>query len=250
MITLTLFLHNGIIFLRRRYPNMNDILKPYLKLVPFLHKMLGPDYEIALHEIGEEGRIIAIENGHITGRHVGMTGLTNKALQIIQEGTYKKSDYIANYLGISINGRPLRSSTFFIKDNADELVGLLCINFDDSSYRNLLDQILHLCHPSAYIEENAKINFAPTLILNSGESDLPEHFSGSATDAVIEIIKQTLAITPVPVDRMTQDEKLDVVEKLAKRGVFLIKGSVSLVSDSLCSSEATIYRYLSKLNKS
>ena len=39
------------------------------------------------------------------------------------------------------------------------------------------------------------------------------------------------------------------MEKLDGKGVFLFKGAVALVAGRLQTSEATIYRYLSKINR-
>ena len=41
----------------------------------------------------------------------------------------------------------------------------------------------------------------------------------------------------------------DSLEKLDGKGVFLFKGAVALVAGRLQTSEATIYRYLSKINR-
>lgn len=48
---------------------------------------------------------------------------------------------------------------------------------------------------------------------------------------------------------LSQDEKIAIVEKLDGKGVFLFKGAVALVAGRLQTSEATIYRYLSKINR-
>ena len=57
---------------------MNDYLKPYLNLIPFIAKVLGPHHEVVLNEIGELNQVVAIENGYISGRKVG-SPLTSKA---------------------------------------------------------------------------------------------------------------------------------------------------------------------------
>lgn len=228
---------------------MNDILKPYLELVPFLAKVLGPHHEVVLNEVGEYNQVIAIENGYISGRKVGAP-LTNKAIDIISQKLYTDRNWMDNYLGLSANNRPVRCSTYFIKDDNGNLAGLLCINFDDAQYRNLINQIIHLCHPKEFVEQNAKVSYAPALVLGPSEPKGGEEKFGRSTDDVVtEIIDLMLTSCPVPVSRMTQDEKMEIVDKLNNRGVFLIKGSVSQVADALSCSEPTIYRYLSKLNK-
>ena len=42
--------------------------------------------------------------------------------------------------------------------------------------------------------------------------------------------------------------QVDIIDILNRKGVFLLKGSVSHVAQTLHSSEASIYRYLGKLN--
>lgn len=50
-------------------------------------------------------------------------------------------------------------------------------------------------------------------------------------------------------DRLTVDEKMEIVRRLNGDGFFLMKGAVSQIAMILGTSEATIYRYLSSVNK-
>ena len=109
----------------------NLILQHYIKLTEFLGKALGPDYEVALHDLTRKDRsIIAIANNYISGREVGAP-LTNMALSSLRDKSYEHTDYHLHYYSINVNGKDLRSSTFFIKDSG-KLIGLLCINFDSA----------------------------------------------------------------------------------------------------------------------
>lgn len=227
---------------------MNSILQEYKNLVRYLGIVLGPDYEIVLHELGKENRVIAIENGHISGRKVGAP-ITKKALQFISEKRYKEANYELNYLGLLENGKRLRSSTYFIKNEQGEPIGLLCINIDDSRYRNVCEQILQLCHPNTYIEANKNLDLIPSMVVASDETDSAEQFPDTVDKIVADIIKPILAQSDVPVERFTQEEKMDIVAKLSHRNVFDIKGSVSCVAKALSTSEASIYRYISKIKR-
>ncbi len=226
---------------------MKDILKPYAELVKFLGIVLGPDYEVALHDVGEENCIVAIANGHVSGRDVGAP-LTNKAKQFLQDQIYERENWELNYLGVSREGTPLRSSTYFIRDADGGIAGMLCVNFDDSRYRQMLLQVLRLCHPDEFLDAHEGISYAPSLLLTQNAA--AEQFPGTAEDAVSETVSQVLAATHYPVEKMTQDEKTEVVDKLNRRGVFAIKGAVSTVARALSSSEATIYRYLARVRRS
>ena len=226
---------------------MNSILQEYKNFVHYLGNILGPDYEIVLHELGKENRVIAIENGHISGRTVG-SPITNKALQFIKDKRYKEADYELNYLGMLESGKKLRSSTYFIKNEQGEPIGLLCINIDDSRYLNICEQILQLCYPKNYAD--IKLDFAPSITENSEDTDGVEQFPDTVDKIVADIIKPIIAQSKVPVDRFTQEEKMNIVAQLNHRGVFVIKGAVSCTAKALNTSEASIYRYISKLKHS
>lgn len=220
------------------------MLKQYSILVDFLGKSLGPDYEVALHDIGyDTNSIVAISNGNISGRTIGAP-MTDLALSIVSDKSYKTSNYKINYKGISKELRILRSSTMFIKDEHDELVGLLCINFDNKKYVELSNQILNLCQPDNLIEQNNTYES-----INSLLDDESESFSGSIAELTETVLNKALADKNIPIDRLTQSERLDIIDTLNKKGIFMLKGAVSEVAKQLRCSDPSIYRYLSKLNK-
>lgn len=221
-----------------------NTLKQYSSLVNFLGKTLGPDYEVALHDVQPGSRsIVAIANGHISGRDVGAP-MTNLGLEIIANKDYKNKDYNLNYNGVSKDQRVLRSSTFFIKDDNEELIGMLCINFDDRRYTELSEKILQLCHPDKLIEQNSKYNSVDSIVQNSTET-----FSESIEEVTDTVLNKVLKDSNIPVDRLTQEERLHIVDILDKKGVFMLKGAVSTVANKLSCSEPSIYRYLAKINK-
>ena len=80
------------------------------------------------------------------------------------------------------------------------------------------------------------------------ETPVRSGYPTSIAGATASIVSQVVANYPVEVDRLTQDEKMEIMDILNRKGVFLLKGSVSHVAQALHSSEASIYRYLGKLN--
>jgi predicted transcriptional regulator YheO len=209
-----------------------------------LGKVLGPDYEIVLHDLTDTRcSIVAIANGHVSGRSIGAP-LTNLGLKVLTMGSYKNSDYLINYNGASRTNRVLRSSTMFLKDDNGEIVGMLCINFDDSKYVALSEEILKLCHPDELILQNKSYDS-----VNSILNDVPENFSESIEEVTQTVLQKVLADENIPVDRLTQDERLSIVDILNQKGIFMLKGAVSEVAKQLHCSEPSIYRYLNILNK-
>ncbi|VFQ43047.1 helix-turn-helix transcriptional regulator [Desulfoluna butyratoxydans] len=222
---------------------MNDALKrQYSLIVEFLGKALGPDFEVVLHDTEDHiNSIVAIANGHISQRTVGAP-LTDFGLEVISNESFSDKKYKINYNGVSKDHRILRSSTMFIRDDNKNIVGLLCINFDDRRYKNISEQILKLCHPDMLIESNNAYESVDSLVNNAGE-----RFYDSAIEETDAVIQGYLNKHNTSIDRLVQDDRIDIVDILNQKGIFKLKGAVRTVAKQLGCSEPTIYRYLSKL---
>lgn len=230
----------------RVMPNVpNALLQHYMKLTEFLGQALGPDYEVALHDMTDKNRsIIAIANNHVSGREIGAP-LTNVALSILRDKSYETSDYRLHYYGVSANGKELRSNTMFIKQNG-RLIGMLCINFDDTRYRTISNEVLGLCHPDLFVNEILPVSTAGQDDHSSGRP-APETFRNSTEAVALDAIQQELARLGVTADRLTSEERLQIISALAAGGIFLLKGSVRDVAAGLHCSQASVYRYLAQV---
>lgn len=228
-------------------PNIpNAMLQQYVKLTEFLGAALGPDYEVALHDLTDKNRsIIAIANGHISGREIGAP-LTNVALSILMDRSYETQDYRLHYSGVSAGGKQLRSCTMFIKQSG-RLIGMLCINFDDSRYQAVSEQILRLCHPDLFARNLArpKEGGAPP----QPSPYRPETFRNSTEAVALDAIHHELDRLGVSAERLTSDERLQIITALEESGIFLLKGSVKDVAAGLRCSQASVYRYLAQIRK-
>lgn len=209
--------------------NDNIILNKYKALVKFLGEVFGDNCEIVLHDLTDcEKSIIAIENGHISGRKKG-DPLTDLALKFIKDKDLSTKDYITNYTGKTKLDHNLRSSTYFIKNDDGKIIGMLCININISDLiyaKKILDNLI------LGKEEDKKQNIPNEMFTNSIEE---------LVDSIIEDVIDEIPVSP---ERMTADEKTEIVKKLDDRGVFLLKNAIPKISTILKSSEATIYRYL------
>ena len=223
----------------------NPLLQHYIKLTEFLGQALGPDYEVALHDLTDKNRsIIAIANNHVSGREIGAP-LTNVALKILMDKSYETEDYRLHYAGVSAAGKTLRSSTLFIKHNG-KLIGLLCINFDDSRYHAVSVDLLRLCHPDRFVETTFQSENTPATIPHKpvpGE----EIYHNSIDAVAAEALGRELARLGVTADRLTPEERVQIIAVLEQGGIFLLKGAVKDVAAALRCSPASVYRYLSQL---
>ena len=226
------------------------ILHQYTILVNFLGKALGPDYEIVLHDItAEPSRLIAIANGHISGRAIG-SPTTNSALQTLAANPYKTNDFLYNYQISAKDGRILRASTMFIKDDDGNPIGLLGINFDDARYRELCAKMLSVIHPDQFLKPPLMpfpaIPASPEGISLQSYT-LADDFSMDISTLMEKSFDSVTASLSTPMERLNQQEKRDIVQKLQERGMFKLKGGISFVAKRLSCSPATVYRYLGEL---
>lgn len=227
----------------------SNALNQYIKLTEFLGVVLGPDYEISLHDVRDrENSIIAISNGNVSGRTLG-DPLTEYAKKVLLEKVFEQEDYLHNYKGIAVeNDTMLRSSTFFIKGENGEAELLLCINFTDARYRDLSDRLLKLRHPDAFVDTNFVYNKEKAM-KEWAHSRETESFHGSVSSATEGAIEQVLKTKNIPADRLRMDEKLEIIAILEKKGVFRLKSAVKQVAQQLRCSEASVYRYLDRIRE-
>ncbi|UJF16806.1 PAS domain-containing protein (plasmid) [Jeotgalibaca sp. MA1X17-3] len=224
---------------------MNPVLEQYKMFVLFLEKSLGAQYEIVLHWLEDDGSYIAaIANSHISGR-TEQSPLTGFALELIQNEVYLEKDFVTNYQALTKTGSPIQGSTFFIKNQENILLGLLCINVDTSEFRNLSTKILQLANLQS--NEPSPTKKGPYSIeqgLNHSEST--EDLSGMIEEVVFSMIDPEKLRGPFT---LHQEMKIKIVEELEKKGVFQLKGAVPRVAEALKVSEPSIYRYLKTINK-
>ena len=50
-------------------------------------------------------------------------------------------------------------------------------------------------------------------------------------------------------ERLTQNEKIEIIGELNRAGLFQLKGAVGAVAEYLYCSEASVYRYQSKIQR-
>ena len=214
---------------------MEHGLEKYIELVHFLGAVLPRHFEIVLQDVRSQS-ILAIENGHVSGRRVG-SPMTDYSLRVLSQGSWKNEPYNVNYDGCTQDGRKLRSSTWFIREEG-RLLGMLCINVDIQQYEALSRAVLAL----------GGLNPETLWKPRENESEPPlEQFHSNISDLTQSIVSEL--VSNLSVDRLTQEEKIAVVAELDRRGTFLIKGAVSDVAAQLACSEASIYRYLTLIKQ-
>ncbi len=208
----------------------NPLLDSFVPLVEALGKMFGKNCEVVLHDISNPQKsIVAIANGHVTGRTVGGP-MTDYGLVNLREGRYEDE---INYRSMGKDGKILKSSTIFIKDENKNAIGCICINYDMSEMEMLKNMLAEICGTES---DNFQV--------------VDESFNDDVNNVLANIVSSTLDNFGKPVNYMVKDDKVNVVRVLDSKGVFLIKGSVDYVAKVLCVSRYTIYNYLDEIKGS
>ena len=187
----------------------------------------GKTCEVCIHDMYSkqlEHTIVYIENGHVTNRKIGDSPsdafLHNKKL--IDEGI-SPENRIA-YTQRTKDGKYLKSSTIFLKDNKNRYRYMLCINQDMSSIIS------------------AKVTIDSMLDTNdkSDEVTIQDNVT-SLLDSLINKSIELIGKTPI---NMTKDEKKQAIKFLNESGAFLITGSGDIIANCFNISKFTLYSYL------
>jgi len=208
-------------------------LEKYIPLAEFLSKCYGDNVEVVLHDIADlDHSAIAIFNNHVSGRKCGAP-MTYYGLKIIRDKLYVEQNYSVNTRNVLSNGKVLRSSTYFIKDDNGELLGTLCINVDVSHYIELgnLFERLSFGNTNGNDKDDQNVNVKETF---------PTTVDDLIDGTIIDFIGENGSISD-----LTPERKIELVAQLNEKGIFMFKGTVKKVSAALGVSEPTVYRYLS-----
>ena len=218
-----------------------DILDYYKKLVDFLGEVLGENAEVVLRDCRKPDHdIIAIANGHVSGRTIGAP-ITDFTLSILANEEWKEKDYVVNYEGKAAPDKRLRSSTYFIREEG-KLVGQLCVNIDMTPYEQVIDRIRQLSGMGLMSDGGQSGIICSGPVENFSEDVIGDMMK----KAVITVVGSSEAKVR---ERLTQKEKIEIIGELNRAGLFQLKGAVGAVAEYLYCSEASVYRYQSKIQK-
>jgi len=194
------------------------------KLTHVLAAAMGSICEVVLHDFSNaEHSIVAIENGHVTGRKLG-DSVGVFGLQALRD---QPKDDLINYRTTTKDGKLLRSSSLFLHDDNGEMFGAICINVD-------LTQILKT---QKLFDE----------LTSTTKGAIDEGFETNVEEALDLLIRDAIRATGKENCAMDREDKIQVISYLESRGAFLIRYSIDRVAQSLKISKFTVYNYLEEV---
>jgi predicted transcriptional regulator YheO len=195
-----------------------------------IYQMLGQNSEVIIHDLKQPESSVVFIAGELTERNLGAP-VTDLVLRTIKNDS--DPDDIINYRTKTKDGRIFKSSTFFIKNEQQEVEFCLCINYDIS---DLL------------MSKRTISNFVGIEKNNHNQSqEEDENFAKNVDEVLVNLIENARSQIDKPVKYMDKDDKLKIINYLDQRGAFTITKSVESVADELNVSKYTIYNYLKEI---
>lgn len=215
---------------------ISPILASFIPVVKGIAKTFGKDCEVLLHDVSNlESSVIMIENGHVTRRKVG-SPMTDLGLYFLQSDLFKDTDFIANYQTESKDGKKLKSTSIFIRDDKKKIIGFLCINYALDHLSEIRKKIDDFCAVNKAVDKN---------VFNNEEKE--EIFTDNLDDLLERVFVKAQEKVGKPIEKMLKDDKLELVRYLQKKGFFLVKGNIDKIARKLNVSRYTVYNYLSEI---
>lgn len=198
------------------------------RLASGLAKQFGSNCEIVIHDLAggtKESSIIVIENGHVSNRKVG-DGPSSVVLETLAKDPAEVEDQLC-YL-TEVDGKMLKSSTIYIRDDDGNITGILGINYDISRmvmFQNELNDIL---------------------MVDSTSSKESRHIPHDVNSLLDDLIERAVKEVGSPVAYMSREDKIRAIKYLDSHGAFLITKSGDKISSYFGISKYTMYSYLDK----
>ena len=188
----------------------------------------GSDCEVVIHDLKTkepEHSIIYIVNGHVTGRTVG-DGPSDAVFDVIrQKGRGEAPADHNGYLMKTSDGKILKCSTSYIRDEDGSLHYVFGINYDITKL-TMIESALH------------------SLVTPENKEEKPKEITHNVNDLLDHLIEESVALVGKPVPLMNKEDKVTAIQFLNDAGAFLITKSGDKVANYFGISKYTLYSYI------
>ena len=200
-----------------------------IQIAEGISKQFGTDCEVVVHDLSKkklENTIVYIANGHVSHRKTG-DGSSAVVVETLHKDKDKLQDKLS-YLTKTSDGRILKSSTMYIRDEDGEIKYIFSVNYDITNFM---------------IVNNA-LNSLITTQEDVNKTKKPKKITDNVNDLLDELIEQSVELVGKPVALMTKEEKTMAIQFLDDAGAFLITRAGDKVSKFFKISKFTLYSYM------
>lgn len=204
-------------------------LENFKRLAEGINSLLGERCEAVVHDFSDIARSLVHVSGNITNRSVGAP-ITDVVFRMLNEAGDDVADMPA-FKTVTEDGRVLRCCTVFVRDEEGRVTGSFGINYDVTDFIHLSSM------------------FADVTDFGQGGTSRDVHYSHNIRQTMESVIDRVLTEQGKPAAAMNREDRKEVVARLEKAGVFMIKGAVEYLSRLLGASRYTIYTYLKEVRE-
>jgi predicted transcriptional regulator YheO len=193
------------------------------RLAEGIAQTFGSNCETLVHDMSKPDHpILAIYNGHVSGRVVGSTVDILGSQDDGPDEAVFKEDFI-NHLVVTSSGQYIKSTTVSLK--GQDFHYALGINFDFTALRRV----------SSVLDD-----------ITSVDTDLKQAIN--TTGQLSTIFENCLAAVGKPILEMKKADRERLIAFMKSKGAFKIQKSVPYVARRLNVSRSTIYHYLNSID--
>jgi predicted transcriptional regulator YheO len=200
------------------------VLRSLVPLANALTQFFGESCEVVIHDFSDLDASIIHITGNVTGRKLGGP-LTDLGLAILRQG--QVPDAVLDYPTYTPDGRRLRSSSVFFKDETGSPFGCICVNVDP-----------------ACLAGSSKLRPSADEV----EHELVETFADSPEAVIASMFERLASERGRPASRMSRQERIELVRRLDRAGAFYLRRAPDCVAKMLGVTRATVYAYLRASN--
>jgi D-arginine utilization repressor len=203
---------------------MKKAIKAFLPTAEAIQRLLHPYAEVVVHDI-KLNKIVAIFHP-FSKRRVGDPSLFTK-----EEEMARLEDSIGPYEKTNWDGRKLKSVSSIIRDENNKAVGMLCINLDISKLEKFNDLITTFIGSETFLPQPGPL------------------FQDDWQERINKYIHIYLMEHHLTLESLNRSEKKMLIKHMNKVGAFSAKNAALYVAQIIGVSRATIYNYLSIIEK-
>ena len=204
---------------------MHVLLKSLIPIAETIGKTFGNRCEVVLHDLTiPEKSVVYTVNGDVTGRREGQT--FDRLVRSVLLNKNFTRDYAVNYTFETEDGRRIKSSSFLVRDEAGEVVGVFCVNYDITFMKTLHDE-LELFLP---MQEDSSVI-------------CPEMAADQDVTTVVDTLIDNI-VSGRKKQGLTKQDNLEMIRFMDDKDIFLVKGAIDKVAACMGLTKVTIYGYL------